>query len=154
MAHKVPSAPFEKIGCDFFDFAGKSYLVVKDYFSNCKWLEIIETKTKRATEVVGAWRKLFATFGKPINIVADNQPFGSYCCRQINMITGSPYCKIKRNGQKGGTHGEANFTSGNRFKRSLLGRTNEIPKYGITKNQFISNANHVWPQNAYLHHRY
>lgn len=95
MAHEVPGSPFEKVGCDFCDFGGKSYLVVKDYFS--KWLEIIETKTKTASEVVSVWRSLFATFGVPITIVADNQPFGSYCCQQyaskceINLVTSSPY---------------------------------------------------------------
>lgn len=95
MAHEIPNAPFEKIGCDFCDFGGKSYLIVKDYFS--KWLEIIETKTKTAAEVVAVWRSLFATFGVPSTIVADNQPFGSYFCQQyatateINLVTSSPY---------------------------------------------------------------
>lgn len=93
--HEVPSAPFEKVGCDFCDFGGKNYLIVKDYFS--KWLEIIETRTKTALEVVAVWRSLFATFGVPVTIIADNQPFGSFQCRQyaetseINLVTSSPY---------------------------------------------------------------
>lgn len=93
--HQVPTAPFGKIGCDFCDFGGKNYLVVKDYFS--KWLEIIETKTKTATAVVDVWRKLFGTFGLPVTIVADNQPFGAKHCREyarqneIELVTSSPY---------------------------------------------------------------
>lgn len=92
---EVPSAPFEKIGCDFCEYNGKNYLIVKDYFS--KWLEIIETKTKTAAEVVTQWRILFATFGIPGIIVADNQPFASYYCHQyvdnckIKIVTSSPY---------------------------------------------------------------
>lgn len=95
LPHELPNAPFEKIGCDFCDFGGKSYLIVKDYFS--KWLEIVETKTKTATEVINIWRTLFAVFGIPTTIVADNQPFNSYKCQlfanecETRLITSSPY---------------------------------------------------------------
>lgn len=95
ISHEIPSVPFEKIGCDFCDFAGKSYLIIRDYFS--KWTEIIETRTKTAEEVISKWRHLFSTFGLPKIIIADNQPFNSLLCIEFSkqnnfkIVTSSPY---------------------------------------------------------------
>lgn len=93
--HQIPDSPFLKIGCDFCDFGGKSFLIIKDYFS--KWLEIIETKGKTAEEVIEKWKGFFAHFGVPRTIIADFQPFGSFKCKQfareydIEIRNSSPY---------------------------------------------------------------
>lgn len=92
--HEIPTTAFEKIGCDFADYGGKSYLIVKDFFS--KWIEIHETKSKTAETVIRVWSHLFATMGFPKVIVADNQPFSSRSCQmfakqyQIEIKNSSP----------------------------------------------------------------
>lgn len=94
LPHDVPKTAFEKIGCDFAGFGGKSYLVLKDYFS--KWIEVYETRGKTAECVVSVWTRLFATMGFPKTIIADNQPFSSQKCKmfakefQIEIVNSSP----------------------------------------------------------------
>lgn len=93
--HEMPTIPFDKIGCDFCEFSGSSYLIIRDYFS--KWIEVVECKEKTAEIVIKSWRRLFLTFGLPSVIIADNQPFNSSKCREfatkysIEISTSSPH---------------------------------------------------------------
>ena len=36
--HSVPSFPWQKLGCDFFDYQGAQYLLVADYYSKYRIL--------------------------------------------------------------------------------------------------------------------
>lgn len=71
----VPSDPFKKIGMDFAKLQHKQYLVVADCFS--KWIEVFPSRTGKITEVIENLIKLFAQFGIPETVVANNVPFNS-----------------------------------------------------------------------------
>ena len=45
LPHKVPDGPWQKIGADFFDFEGKKFLLVIDYFSKFIFVEKVTTTT-------------------------------------------------------------------------------------------------------------
>ena len=95
IAHEIPDLPFNKVGCDIFDFNNRQYLVVVDYFS--KWIECRELKNKTSAEVIRQWINIFSTFGIPQTVIADNVPFNSYDCRMFanqwnfEIITSSPH---------------------------------------------------------------
>lgn len=94
LPHKVPNFPWEKIGIDIMTYNQSDYLVVKDFFS--KWVEIIPITSKTASLIISKLEILFATFGNPLIIVADNNPFGSQEFKQfgkhndIKIVTSSP----------------------------------------------------------------
>lgn len=79
--HTVPTIPFHKLGADIAEFQKKNYLIVTDYHS--KWLEIKHLRNKTASEVVTVLKEIFRTHGIPAQIVADNQPFGSFEVKQF-----------------------------------------------------------------------
>ena len=39
MPHTVPDGPWQKIGMDYFNFDGKKFLLVIDYFSKFMYVE-------------------------------------------------------------------------------------------------------------------
>lgn len=94
LSHEIPMLPFNKIGCDFFEFKNKDYIVIVDYFS--KWFEFRKMRNKTSSEVIRIWKKIFCTFGIARTIIADNVPFNSVECRKfahewnIEIITSSP----------------------------------------------------------------
>ena len=74
--HTVPNRPWQKIGADIFEMAGKDYLCVVDYFS--KYPEICLLSGKTAGSVVNQLKSVFARQGIPEELCADNMPFASY----------------------------------------------------------------------------
>jgi len=79
--HEIPNEPYKKIACDILEHNSKSYLSVVDFYS--KWIDLVKLKGKTARDVNTELIKLFATFGIPRIIVADNMPFGSYETKQF-----------------------------------------------------------------------
>ncbi|KAF0739490.1 Uncharacterized protein FWK35_00028159 [Aphis craccivora] len=71
--YEIPKIPFDKVGADIAHYGGKDYLVVVDYFS--RWVEISKLKWKTATELSKKCKKIFARFGIPNILIADNKPF-------------------------------------------------------------------------------
>ncbi|XP_046407531.1 uncharacterized protein K02A2.6-like [Ischnura elegans] len=94
IGHEIPEFPFEKIGMDLMNFAGKTYLVVIDYFSN--WIELLLLGSCTADTIVRNLKPLFATHGIPRVITCDNMPFNSIFFRKfandwgIGLRTSSP----------------------------------------------------------------
>lgn len=94
IAHERPKIPFAKVGTDILTFGGRDYLVIVDYFSN--WIELGEINSKSALEIINILRKVFATYGIPVTVIADNNPFGSLEFRKFakdwdfNIINSSP----------------------------------------------------------------
>lgn len=94
ISHDIPNKPFNKIACDILEHKSKDYLVVVDYYS--KWIELIKLRGKTARDVNMELLKIFAIFGYPQIIIADNMPFGSFECKQFakahdfQMVTSSP----------------------------------------------------------------
>lgn len=96
--HEVPNFPFEKIGSDICEIGDKMFLIIVDYFS--KWIEIIKISKKTAGELIGHFKKVFATHGICRTLIADNMPYNSYefkdFCKEWNfeINTSSPMWPI------------------------------------------------------------
>lgn len=91
---KLPNLPFTKVTCDILEYSQKYYLVLIDYYS--KWIELINLKNKNSTSIIDAWLEIFSRFGFPKTLLADNNPFDSYECKNFarennfQIITSSP----------------------------------------------------------------
>jgi len=76
LSHEIPKyIPFDKVGADIAQYGGKDYLVIVDYFS--RWVEVSKLKCKTATELSKECKKVYARFGIPSIMIADNMPFYS-----------------------------------------------------------------------------
>ena len=56
--HPVPDRPWLKLGADIFEFKGRDYLLVVDYFS--KYAEVAQLDNKTANGVIKAMKPMFA----------------------------------------------------------------------------------------------
>ena len=72
LPHKVPDGPWQKIGADFFDFDGKKFLLVIDYFSKFLFVEKVTTTSAQST--INKLCTIFATEGAPQKLITDNGP--------------------------------------------------------------------------------
>ena len=92
--HDIPNRPWEKLGADYFSFAGKDYLLIVDYFS--KYPEVIRMNSKTAEATVNKMKQTFACHSIPNTLVADNMPFNSKEFKQFakewdfSVVTSSP----------------------------------------------------------------
>ena len=72
----IPTSPFEAIACDYFNYQGHYYFVAADRLSG--WTEQtrikVGTSDAGATGLCKALRRLFVTFGVPIEIASDGGP--------------------------------------------------------------------------------
>ncbi|RYE25774.1 MAG: hypothetical protein EOP45_04445 [Sphingobacteriaceae bacterium] len=75
ISHTIPDLPFQKIGMDICEIGTKSYLIASDYYS--RFLEILPLNNKTAGQCISKLEMFFATHGLPMEIIADNMPFGS-----------------------------------------------------------------------------
>ena len=86
IAHPIPDTPWTKIGSDIFEYSGKLFIVATDYIS--KFTEFSEIKDKTAETVILFFKQIFARHGIPVQIIADNVPYGSekeeLFCSQYN----------------------------------------------------------------------
>lgn len=98
----VTTYPFERIHMDFFDFAGKVFLIMVDVFSGFP-----EVKMVPSTNFENVRKKLlgfFAIFGLPNEIVTDNGPpfqshaFSKFCSDHGIKCTKSPPYHPQSNG--------------------------------------------------------
>lgn len=92
--HEIPNVPWQKVAADLFNFAGKDYLLVVDYFS--KYPEFANVCSKSAPSVIQAMKIIFARHGIPETVIADNMLFNSYEFRDFanlwnfHLTTSSP----------------------------------------------------------------
>ena len=92
--HDIPDCPWQKLGADYFSFAGKDYLLVIDYFS--KYPEVVRMNSKTAEATVNKMKQIFSRHGIPNTLVADNMPFNSKAFKQFakewdfSVTTSSP----------------------------------------------------------------
>ena len=68
----LPDGPWEEAACDLFEFQGKHYLVVIDYYS--RWIKAIPLANQTSKAVVAALKSLFAHLGIPEGVCSDNGP--------------------------------------------------------------------------------
>ncbi|XP_053618601.1 uncharacterized protein K02A2.6-like [Plodia interpunctella] len=93
---EYPLHPWQRIHIDFFDCAGKRFLIVVDAHS--KWIETVAMNETSAGTTIRALRSIFARFGIPSQLVSDNGPpffsaeFKEYCVtNKIRHSTSAPY---------------------------------------------------------------
>ena len=93
LPHSVPDGPWLKLGMDYFDFAGKKFLLLIDYFSKFMYVEEMRTSTAKATINK---LKIFSIEGSPEVLISDNAVFNSAEFQQFSQewnfecITSSP----------------------------------------------------------------
>jgi len=75
LPHQITERPYCKLGVDFAEVAGQTYLMVIDYYS--KWFEPIKVNSKNASTVIKEMKKLISRYGIPNEIISDNVPFNS-----------------------------------------------------------------------------
>ena len=68
----LPDLPFQKVGTDLFEWEGKQYLLVVDYYS--RFVEIAKLAGSTATEVITHTKGIFARHGIPELVISDNGP--------------------------------------------------------------------------------
>ena len=68
--HEIPVNPWQKIGTDLFQYAGRSYLIVTEYYSY--WPEVFELNPANASSVVRATKEAFSRHGIPEIVISDN----------------------------------------------------------------------------------
>ena len=73
---RIPKTPFEMIVADYFTLHGKHYLIIGDRLSG--WTEVLQIKTggpsSGAKGLCNALRRVFSTFGVPVEITSDGGP--------------------------------------------------------------------------------
>ena len=68
--HTVPSRAWQKLGIDLFQFGGKRFQIVVDYFS--KWIEVGQVpRNAVSSDVLGHLNDIFTRFGYPECIFSD-----------------------------------------------------------------------------------
>ncbi|XP_033639876.1 uncharacterized protein K02A2.6-like [Asterias rubens] len=73
MPASFPSRPWERLGADLFEYRGKIYLIVIDYYS--RWIEIKSLPSvQTSAAVIQALKEIFAVHGIPDVIMSDNGP--------------------------------------------------------------------------------
>ena len=80
--HETPVNPSQKIGTDLFQCAGRSYLIVTDYYSY--WPEVFELNPANASSVVKATKEAFSGHGTPEIVISDNKSqYSSKQCKHF-----------------------------------------------------------------------
>ena len=68
----LPQFPWEKIASDLFEYKGKNYLLVVDYFS--RFVEVQRLHSTTSSAIITALKAIFARYGVPAFLVSDNGP--------------------------------------------------------------------------------
>ena len=94
MQHEISDIPWHNIGSDTFEYDGKIYFLVIDYYS--KFIETCRIRNKQASSVIFTLRSISVRHGIPQTFMTDNilynpQEFKSFS-NQYNfiLITSSP----------------------------------------------------------------
>ncbi|KYN15068.1 Uncharacterized protein K02A2.6 [Trachymyrmex cornetzi] len=99
---QTPERPWQIVGTDLFQHKDKNYIIFVDYFS--RYFEMAELRSTSSSAVIEVAKKIFARFGVPETMRADNGPQYREEFRQFanewhfRLITSSPY-HPRSNGQ-------------------------------------------------------
>jgi transposase InsO family protein len=92
----LPEKAWEEVSTDLFEFQGKHYAIIVDYYS--RWIEVVRLTNQTGQELVKRFKPLLARFGAPTVIRSDNGP--CYVSKEwkllmdeyaIRHITSSPH---------------------------------------------------------------
>lgn len=70
--HDIPVRAWQKVGTDLFEYKGKHFLVVADYYS--LYPEVISLTSTTSNAVITAVKSIFARHGTPEVVMSDNGP--------------------------------------------------------------------------------
>lgn len=71
--HEIVDMPWIKLGCDLFDFKGKTYLLLVDYYSKYIEIELLNSGYN-SSKVILKLKSIFSRHGIPFILVTDNGP--------------------------------------------------------------------------------
>ena len=83
--HPKSSNAWEKLGANYFSFAGKDHLLVINYFS--KYLEVACISSRTAEATVSKMKQIFSRHDFPNTLVADNMPFNSKAFKGMGLLS-------------------------------------------------------------------
>ncbi|XP_048255235.1 uncharacterized protein K02A2.6-like [Haliotis rufescens] len=96
ISHQIPTRPWEKLGCDLFEFDQKDFLITVDYYSD--FFKVDRLHSKQAPEIIKKLKSHLARHGIPDQIISDNgPPFNSEAFRKFSdnyefeHVTSSPH---------------------------------------------------------------
>jgi transposase InsO family protein len=69
---ELPDSPWREVGADVFEFDGKLYLILVDYYS--KWIECVAMNFQTTEAVSEAMKVVFSRLGVPVIVRSDNGP--------------------------------------------------------------------------------
>ena len=72
MASPLPDKAWERVGSDLFEYQGKTYLLMIDYYS--RWIEVRPLKRLDTKGTTDAMSSIFAVHSVPDIVVSDNGP--------------------------------------------------------------------------------
>lgn len=97
MSHDIIDIPWFKLGCNLFEYGGKTYLLIVDYFSKYFEVSLLNTGYS-SSQVIVSLKSIFARHGIPQYLISDNGPpfnskeFKNFCSSWgIIHNTSSPY---------------------------------------------------------------
>ena len=85
LQHEIPTRPWQVLGSDIFQFEGREYLIVADYYSKFPFIRRLPIHATSAA-VIGLMREIFAEHGIPEKIISDNGP--QYSAGSFKTFTG------------------------------------------------------------------
>ncbi len=69
---QLPTRPWQVVATDLFEFSGKNYILIVDYYSN--YPEVIAINSQTSETIIKAMKTTFARHGIPDEVVSDNGP--------------------------------------------------------------------------------
>ncbi|KAJ8879420.1 hypothetical protein PR048_020028 [Dryococelus australis] len=76
LCYPLSARPWERVGCDLFQFGSHHYLICHNDFANL--IEVSSVDNSSSSSVTGKLKFIFAWLGVPDVLMSDNIPFGSY----------------------------------------------------------------------------
>ncbi|KAL1447741.1 hypothetical protein WDU94_005516 [Cyamophila willieti] len=70
--HEMPKHPWEKVGCDLFEFDKHTYLILVDYYS--RFFEIAKLTNFTSESIITHMKSIFSRQGVPALIISDRGP--------------------------------------------------------------------------------
>ena len=72
LSHELPDRPWQRVGCDLFEFNNYSYMITVDYYSN--FFEVDRLNDKKAPEIIRVLKNHMARYGLMEVLVSDGGP--------------------------------------------------------------------------------
>ena len=95
MASPLPDKARERVGSDLFEYRGKTYILIVDYFS--RWIKVRPLKRLDTKGTTYAMSSIFVVHGVPYIVILDNGPqyaskeFGAFAREYgFTHVTSSP----------------------------------------------------------------